>query len=99
MTPLLRIVRLSFIPDKTELFVEIFKTSQPLIAAFDGCLGVEIKVDATAPDVYYTVSRWRSIDDLEKYRHSELFQTTWSKTKILFKEKAMAFSLMDVLEY
>ena len=97
MTPLLRIVRLSFMPDKTVDFKEIFSASQPLIAAFDGCLGVEIKADAAFPDVFYTVSHWRSAEDLEKYRHSELFKSTWAKTKVLFKEKAMAYSLVDTL--
>ncbi len=82
--------------DKREDFKEIFYTTQPLIANFDGCLGVELKVDATLPDVIYTVSRWRSVEDLEIYRHSELFKSTWAKTKVLFKEKAMAYSLVDV---
>lgn len=96
MTHLLRIVRLSFMPELTDKFEQIFKESQPLIAAFDGCLGVEAKRDVTSPNVYYTVSHWKSQDDLENYRHSELFKTTWAKTKILFNDKPMAFSLVDI---
>lgn len=95
MKPLLRIVRLTFIPDKTREFEQIFKESQPLIAAFEGCIGVEAKKDFDSPNVYYTVSYWKSHDDLENYRHSELFKSVWAKTKILFNEKAMAFSLKD----
>ena len=29
---------------------------------------------------------------LNAYRHSELFRSTWAKTKVLFAEKPIAFS-------
>jgi heme-degrading monooxygenase HmoA len=40
-----------------------------------------------------TYSLWESTDALEAYRQSELFRTTWSATKLLFAERAVAFSM------
>lgn len=96
MRPLLRIVRLSFNPELTEKFEHIFEESQPLIASFEGCIGVEVKKDASQPNIYYTVSHWETLEALENYRHSELFKATWTKTKALFNDKPMVFSLVDV---
>ncbi|MFM1898201.1 MAG: hypothetical protein RL577_441, partial [Bacteroidota bacterium] len=39
-----------------------------------------------------TLSRWESVDDLERYRNSQLFEETWAKTKVLFDRKPEAFS-------
>ena len=97
MITVLRIVRLSFVPENIAAFEQIFRDAQPLIASFDGCLGVEVKRDFEQHNVYYTVSRWRSHADLQNYRQSELFRTTWAKTKVLFDEKPKAFSLCDLV--
>ncbi len=98
MSQILRIVRLTFQADKTRDFEQIFKESQPLIEAFEGCMGVELKRDFSKPNVYYTVSRWQCHEDLDKYRASQLFKTTWTKTKALFSEKAAAYSLINEWE-
>jgi heme-degrading monooxygenase HmoA len=41
----------------------------------------------------FTLSIWDDETALEAYRQSELFQTTWAKTKVLFAEKAEAWSV------
>lgn len=90
---LIRIVRMTFQPGKTANFLEIFRQSQPLIRAFEGCLHVELLQDAGNPLIYSTLSHWRDAEALENYRQSELFRTTWAETKILFADKPQAFSL------
>ncbi|MEZ4910360.1 MAG: antibiotic biosynthesis monooxygenase family protein [Saprospiraceae bacterium] len=93
---LVRIVRMSFKEENVKEFIEIFNTSQPFILAFEGCLDVKLYRDQSQNNVYYTKSIWIRHEALEKYRNSELFKTTWSKTKILFDHRPQAFSLVGV---
>ncbi|GAB4125788.1 MAG: putative quinol monooxygenase [Raineya sp.] len=90
---LIRIVRMCFQEDKTQDFLEIFEESKHQIRAFEGCLHLELWQDAHLPNVFCTHSRWIDESYLEAYRQSELFRSTWSKTKMLFSEKPQAFSL------
>lgn len=43
----------------------------------------------------FTLSHWESEENLEQYRQSELFKSTWAKTKVLFREKAQAWTLEE----
>lgn len=88
-----RVVRLSFEPSKLANFYEVFEASKLHIASFEGCNGLQLMQDATEKNVLYTLSYWENEDCLNKYRFSELFKATWSKTKILFNNKPQAFSL------
>lgn len=87
-----RLVKLSFQPDKTADFVHIFETSKAAIRAMPGCLHLELLNDTAAPHIFFTLSHWASETDLNAYRDSELFQTTWAKTKALFNDKPQAWS-------
>jgi (4S)-4-hydroxy-5-phosphonooxypentane-2,3-dione isomerase len=87
-----RIVRLSFEPEKVNDFLKVFDDSKLLIAGFPGCNGLSLLQDAHHNNVFYTYSLWSTEGDLENYRHSELFKTTWAATKALFNNKPMAFS-------
>lgn len=88
-----RIVRLHFRPGTEDQFRQVFASSNSRIRAFAGCQGLSLYTDDTEPNVFYTVSLWDSAADLEAYRQSELFQSTWAQTKPLFAEKAQAWSL------
>jgi quinol monooxygenase YgiN len=88
-----RIVRMHFYPEQTGTFEQIFNASKDKIRASKGCLGLKLYTDHNLPEVYYTWSTWESEEDLQRYRQSELFKSTWEKTKILFKEKAVAWTL------
>lgn len=90
---LIRIVRMYFQEDKTEDFLKIFEESKNLIRAFEGCEHLELWQDINQPNVFCTYSHWIGEEYLEKYRLSELFRSTWSKTKVLFVQKPQAFSL------
>lgn len=87
-----RIVKLSFKPEHVTAFQQIFADSKNKIVAMPGCHSVEL-LRCTAPDyIFFTYSLWDSEEDLNAYRHSDLFQKTWAKTKVLFNDQPQAWS-------
>jgi quinol monooxygenase YgiN len=91
-----RIVKMTFKENSTDEFLQIFSSSKDKIRAFPGCLSLELLQDVKYPRVFMTHSTWESQAALEAYRHSELFKTTWAKTKVLFAVKAEAHSLQKL---
>lgn len=89
---LIRVVRMTFQPDKLTEFEAIFLASRDKIRAFPGCRFLELWQDLDNPNVRITHSHWESAAALEAYRNSELFKTTWAATKVLFADKPLAFS-------
>ena len=89
---LIRLVRMTFQKDKLPDFHAIFDRSKHRIRAFPGNRHLELLRDLGNPNVRMTYSLWDSADALDAYRQSELFRTTWAATKVLFSEKAVAFS-------
>ena len=81
---LIRLVRMTFHPDALDAFLKIFDASAPQIRAFPGCHHLEIWQEERYPNILTTYSHWTNSDALDRYRHSELFKTTWAKTKPLF---------------
>lgn len=96
---LVRIVRMTFREESLPDFHAIFDRSKHQIRAFPGNRHLELLHDPANSAIRMTYSLWDSIDDLEAYRKSELFLTTWAATKRLFAERAVAFSglRMEVL--
>ncbi|MEO5642215.1 MAG: antibiotic biosynthesis monooxygenase family protein [Bacteroidia bacterium] len=90
---LTRLVKMNFKEESADEFIRIFSANKSFIAGFEGCHSVELKRDVNQPAIFFTISVWRSVDDLENYRKSELFKGVWTKTKILFAEKAEAWTL------
>jgi len=89
-----RIVKMTFREDAVQTFrADVFEHSKDRIRAFPGCLHMELLQNLKQPNVLFTLSFWENEEALEAYRQSELFQTTWAKTKVLFAEKAEAWSL------
>ncbi|GAA4450070.1 putative quinol monooxygenase [Nibrella saemangeumensis] len=95
---LIRIVRMTFQPDKLDEFMVIFNQSKDRIRTFPGCRHLELLQDIDKPNVRMTYSLWESADELEAYRQSELFRTTWAATKVLFADKPVAFSAEKITE-
>jgi quinol monooxygenase YgiN len=91
-----RIVKMTFMENRTEAFLEIFSSSKEKIRAFKGCLSLELLQDVQDPRIFMTHSTWESEAALEAYRQSALFKTTWAKTKTLFADKAEAHSLQKL---
>lgn len=74
----------------------IFEESKDKIRAFEGNLHLELLRDTTQQHVLFTLSHWEDEAALERYRQSELFQNTWARTKVLFAEKAQAWTVEGV---
>ncbi|MFN4082272.1 MAG: putative quinol monooxygenase [Bacteroidia bacterium] len=89
-----RIVRLSFDKTKVNEFVDLFNSTKMQIASFEGCKSLTLLKDFNEPNVFYTYSVWDSEEHLNKYRYSDFFKETWSKTKALFNAKPQVFSLI-----
>jgi quinol monooxygenase YgiN len=91
-----RIVKMTFKRDKLEDFQRIFERSKEEIRDFEGCLHVELYRDTMQENVYFTYSQWVSEDELNAYRNSPFFESTWNETKSLFADKPEAHSLERV---
>lgn len=90
---IVRIVKMTFIPEEVENFLQIFNEIKNKIRGFEGVVHLELLRDSKQLNVLFTYSIWENENCLENYRKSELFNTTWAKTKILFKAPAEAWSL------
>jgi len=88
-----RIVKMSFEPDKIDLFLADFNTIKEKIKNSKGCELLELYRDKTNANVFFTYSYWQHEEDLENYRNSDLFKAVWARTKILFNDKPKAWSL------
>lgn len=83
--PVLRLVHMTFSPEAAADFVALFEQHQAAIAEMPGCGGVILVERPAAEGIgYSTVSRWRSVADLDAYRRSALFGKVWPATKRLF---------------
>ncbi len=90
---IIRIVKMTFIPERVNEFLEIFNSSKHLIRNFEGCSHLELLNEINVSNVFFTYSYWDSEDALNTYRDSELFKGVWSKTKVLFATKTEAWSV------
>ncbi len=88
-----RIVKLTFKLENVDTFKEIFRESRYKIVQSKGCHSVELLQATKQPHIFFTYSIWDSEEDLNAYRHSILFQETWTKTKVLFSDKPQAWSV------
>ena len=89
---IVRIVKLTFRVEEVETFKQILEDSKEHIRAFPGVLHLQMLQSADNPCIFFTYSHWGNDAALENYRHSELFKSTWAKTKPLFAEKPEAWS-------
>ena len=92
---IIRIVQMSFHANGVSDFLALFTEKYPLIRHFEGCTSLRLLRDEQQPNVYYTISEWKSTQHLEEYRHSELFKSTWKLIRSWFNNKPQAFSLQD----
>ncbi|MBS1772986.1 MAG: antibiotic biosynthesis monooxygenase [Bacteroidetes bacterium] len=90
---IVRIVKMTFDSTQINNFLALFEERKQLIRHFEGCKHLELWQDAHQANVFFTYSIWDSEQHLNHYRFSELFKDTWSKTKILFADKAEAWSV------
>lgn len=84
---------MTFELDHVSDFLSVFHSKKEHIRAFSGCSHLELLKDVEQEHIYFTYSYWYSQNDLDNYRHSELFKETWAATKVLFSAKPEAWSL------
>ncbi|MGZ4034182.1 MAG: putative quinol monooxygenase [Bacteroidia bacterium] len=90
---IIRIVKMTFEPQKVNDFLIIFNESKQLIRNMEGCSHLELLNDINSTNIYFTYSYWDSENDLNNYRSSQLFNNVWTKTKALFSAKPEAWSV------
>lgn len=83
---------MQFREDGVDDFLQMFGEKKELIRNFPGCMHVELRREEESGK-FVTLSVWEKPEDLENYRHSDLFQETWKLTKSWFSGPAEAFSL------
>ena len=93
-----RIVKLTFQENQLDAFKLIFEESKTNIRNFPGCHHVELLQGVEPHNVFFTFSIWENEEALNNYRHSDLFKTTWARTKLLFSDKPMAWSVELIAE-
>jgi len=84
---------MSFRPEKTPEFLKMFDEIKEKVRHFEGCEHLELMQDYDDPNSFSTYSKWHDDDALNAYRESELFDGVWTKTKAMFSNKPLAFSL------
>lgn len=89
----IRIVKMRFHEDKIEAFLNNFEEVKNHIRNFEGNRLLELYQDKNDSRIFFTYSYWESVQDLENYRNSELFEGVWSYTKSLFSDKPEAWSV------
>ena len=88
-----RIVKMHFKPQEIESFLKIFNENKEAIRGFPGCSYMDLMRDTQSPNTLVTISHWQHTDDLEKYRHSPLFNSVWNRVKKLFSGRPEAFTV------
>ena len=94
---LVRIVKMTFDKNKIADFQESFNSIKENIISFGGCELLELYQDQNDPCIFFTYSYWTSEKDLNKYRSSAFFKKVWARTKMMFSEKPLAWSVNKVV--
>ena len=88
-----RIVKMSFYSKYITEFQEMFEEKKTKIRNTEGCQLLELYQDKNNPEIFFTYSYWNKEQDLENYRNSDFFKTTWLQTKGYFNNKPEAWSV------
>ena len=88
---------MTFRNEEVAPFLKLFEEVKTAIRNREGCKHLELWQQKDMPNVMFTFSLWQHEDHLEAYRKSDLFKTTWAKTKIKFSEKPEAWSVEQLV--
>ena len=91
-----RVVKLTLQEDKADDFIQVFMDSKDKIVRSKGCHSVDLLQHKNQSNIFFTYSFWDSEEDLNNYRHSDLFQATWKKAKAIFSDKPEAWSTVFI---
>ena|SRR5690606_33741533 len=90
---LIRIVNMTFHPDRAKDFLVVFENAKDRIKSSPGCLHLELLRDYNAENCFTTYSHWVDEEALNTYRESDVFKEIWEQTKELFVERPHVSSL------
>lgn len=93
---MIRIVKLTLQEVRVAEFLANFEQQKEHIRAFEGLEYLELLNDKNNSNIYFTYSVWKSEQDLENYRKSDLFKGIWAVTKPMFASKAEAWSTESI---
>lgn len=93
-----RIVKMTFNKECINDFKQLFETHHLSIRNFDGNQFLILYQDCHCENIFFTYSIWDSLDALENYRQSDLFNNVWSQTKMMFDAKPEAWSLNELIK-
>ncbi|MFC5044822.1 putative quinol monooxygenase [Aquimarina hainanensis] len=92
---IIRVVKMGFIPEEVEAFLNVFEKNKQHIRHFEGCSHLRLLRDKHTPNQFFTYSHWESETHLNNYRNSALFKEVWAQTKIKFNQKPEAWSMTE----
>lgn len=95
MSSIIRVVRMTFAPAKIAEFEALFEEASQTIRSVDGCRSLALLRDLRYPNVMATISEWRDVQALQRYRESTFFAETWDLTKTLFAAPPEASSYVS----
>ena len=90
---IIRIVKMTFLDAKVDDFKEYVKSIQDTIRNFKGCEHLDFLQDIHHKNIFFSCSIWNSEEDLDNYRKSDFFKTTWPKAREWFVDKPAAWSM------
>lgn len=91
---IVRIVKLTIDPARIRQFHDYYNAVEQKIRNFEGCQHAELLIHKKNDGIVFTYSLWETEEQLEAYRKSELFKSTWALVKPLFASKAEAWTLV-----
>jgi heme-degrading monooxygenase HmoA len=77
-------------------FFKMFENVKQKIRNQPGCIDLEMLQDRNSKGMVFTYSHWESEDDLNAYRHTEMFGVVWKETKSYFEGKPEAWTLKSL---
>jgi quinol monooxygenase YgiN len=89
---IVRIVKMTFVPERVGEFLLFFEKYKEQIRNFPGCTYLQVLQDQNHPNIVFSYSHWNEINDLDNYRNSELFSEIWPRTKEMFGAKPEAWT-------
>ena len=95
---IIRLVCMRVKPEKLAEFQAIYAGVCDRIRNFPGCLHLQLLLDTDGEGNLYTISHWRSAEDLDTYRHSPFFRGVWGRLKPLFRDRPWAQSTTVLID-
>ena len=95
---MIRIVKMTFQAEHCDDFLNHFEGIKEKICSMHGCNQLRLHRDQKNPCVFFTYSSWQADENLQHYRQSELFRSTWSTVKAWFNDRAEAWSVDTIFD-